>query len=232
MATFAPSPTMPASNLTTTEAETALETDLALPGIKRGIAIGVACSVSVVVIAILAFFAIRRRNRVLSRRAQLHTTKAETMDSEAGLQEKAWWAATPASSPSLPPPPPVEADAQIIYELDAGQIPELHGDTAAQEVDGNDNHHDMSKDAEDLYAQKLEQWRAWSIAIEPNPSSPTIEPVHSCLPLLMVSPPEASPGEVSPLLRSSWDYSSQDASPISPPPSAHFPSVHREHANT
>ena len=235
MVTFAPSPTMRPSNLTTTtEAETALETDLALPGIKRGIAIGVACSVSVVVIAILAFFAIRRRNRVLARRAQPHTTKAEIMDAEAGPQEKAWWAATPASSPSLPPPPPppVEVDAQIIYELDAGQIPELHGDTAVQEVDGNDNHHDKSKEAEELYAQKLEQWRTWSMALEPEPSGPTLEAVYSRLPLLTVSPPEASSGEVSPLLRSSWCYSSQDASPISPPPNAHFPLGHRENTNT
>ncbi|KAG9186196.1 hypothetical protein G6011_02752 [Alternaria panax] len=236
MATFAPSPTMPALNLTTTEADTALETDLALPGIKRGIAIGVACSVSVVVIAILAFFAIRRRNRVLARRAKIHIAKAETMDAEAGPQEKAWWAATPTSSPSLPPPPPVEADAQIIYELDAEQIPELHGDTAAQEVDGNDHHHhhhhhhEMSKEAEDIYAQKLEQWRAWSIVLEPELPGPTIEHVYPRLPLLMVSPPETSPGEVSPLLRSSWGFS-QEASPISPPPNAHCSSGHGENAN-
>jgi hypothetical protein len=156
------------------------------------------------------------------------------MDAEAGPQEKAWWVATPASSPSLPPPPPppVEVDAQIIYELDAGQIPELHGDTAAQEVDGNDNHHDKSKEAEELYAQKLEQWRTWSMALEPEPSGPTLEAVYSRLPLLTVSPPEASSGEVSPLLRSSWCYSSQDASPISPPPNAHFPLGHRENTNT
>jgi hypothetical protein len=154
------------------------------------------------------------------------------VDAEAGPQEKAWWAAEPAPTPPLPPPSPVEVDAQIIYELDAGQIPELHGDTAAQEVDGNDTYHDPSKAAEDLYAQKLEQWRAWSIALDPKLSSPTVEPVYSRLPLLMVSPPEASPGEVSPLLRSSWDYSSQDASPISPPPNAHFPSGNRGNTDT
>jgi hypothetical protein len=222
---------MPALNLTTTEAETALETDLALPGIKRGIAIGVACSVSVVVIAILAFFAIRRRNRVLARRARLQTTTTEPVNDEAGPQEKAWWAATPASSPSLPPPPPpVEADVRTIYELDAGQIPELHGDTAAHEVEGNSNHA-VSEEAEDLYAQKLQQWRSWNIAPEPNAASNTVEPVHSCLPLLMVSPPEGSPGEISPLLRSSWDYPSQDASPVSPPPNVHFPSSHHGHTN-
>jgi hypothetical protein len=223
---------MPALNLTTTEAETALATDLALPGIKRGIAIGVACSVSVVVIAILAFFAIRRRNRVLARRVRLQTTTTEPVNDEAGPQEKAWWAATPASSPSLPPPPPppVEADVRTIYELDAGQIPELHGDTAAHEVEGNSNHA-VSEEAEDLYAQKLQQWRTWNIAPEPNAASNTVEPVHSRLPLLMVSPPEGSPGEISPLLRSSWDYPSQDASPVSPPPNVHFPSSHHGHTN-
>jgi hypothetical protein len=226
MATLAPSPTMKPFNMTTTEEENALETDLALPGIKRGIAIGVACSVSVVVIAILAFFAIRRRNRVLARRAQHQTTKAESMDAEAGQQNKAWWS-TPASSPPLPPPPPpVEADVQHIYELDAGQIPELHGDAAAHEVDGYNNHHATSEEAEDLYVRKLEQWRAWSMALEPNTTSQTVEPVHPPVPLLMVSPPEASPGHVSPLLRPS-----NDTSPISPPPNVHFPTGHREYTS-
>ncbi|KAH6865106.1 hypothetical protein BKA58DRAFT_462694 [Alternaria rosae] len=229
MATPTPFPTSKHFNLTTTQEENAIETDLALPGIKRGIAIGVACSVSVVVIAILAFFAIRRRNRVLARRAQLQTTKRESMDAEAGPQEKAWYS-TPASSPPLPTPPPVEADVRTIYELDAGQIPELHGDTAVQEVEGNGNIHATSE-AEELYVRKLEQWRTWSIALEPDTTSHTIEAAHAPIPLLMVSPPEASPGGVSPLQRLSRDYPAHDGSPVSPPPNVHFPSVHREYTN-
>ena len=231
MATPTPSPTSKHFNLTTTQEENAIETDLALPGIKRGIAIGVACSVSIVVIAILAFFAIRRRNRVLARRAQLQTTKRKSMDAEAGPQEKAWYS-TPASSPPLPTPPPllVEADARIIYELDAGQIPELHGDTAAQEVEGNGNIYATSE-AEELYVRKLEQWRTWSMALEPDTRTRTTEPVRAPVPLLMVSPPEASPGGVSPLQRLSRDSTPQDGSPVSPPPNVHFPSGHREYTN-
>ena len=152
-----------------TEEKTALQTDLALPGIKRGIAIGVACSVSVVLIAILAFFAIRRRNRILARRAQSMTGKPEHLDVETGSQEKTWWAATPPSPP--PPPSPVEADTQIIYELDANPIPELSGITSAQEIEGNDIGRGEADEADQIFAQKLKQWRTWSIALESKDSS-------------------------------------------------------------
>ena len=55
---------------TTTEASStpevvtqAPEEDSALPGMKRGIAIGVACSVGIIMIALVAFFAYRRRKK-------------------------------------------------------------------------------------------------------------------------------------------------------------------------
>jgi hypothetical protein len=196
------------------------ETESSLPGIKRGIAIGVACSVSVILIAILAFFAIKRRNRTLKRSRQAQIMIAENVEAEAWPQEKAWWTATP-PSPPIPPPPPVEADARTIYELDADQIPELPNHTIVQHTARAKNEEVVYDNEDDVYAQKLKQWKAWSVAIEPEPT--IARPASWQLPILTISPPEPSPRDVSPLLNSRWSF---DASPVvvSPPPNAHFPS--------
>ncbi|RAR15377.1 AAA-domain-containing protein [Stemphylium lycopersici] len=219
------SPTASPTGASSTEAEEPLETESPLPGIKRGIAIGVACSVSVILIAILAIFAIRRRNRALARGAKQKNLQTEDTGAEFGSQEKTWWMNTPPSPPppAILPPPPVEADAHTIYELDAGHMPELHGETCPQEVEGSGESHSTSQEADEQYAQKLKQWREWEIASDADPS-PTVRPTHWDLPLLTVSPPETSRGDVSPLLRSSWGPTSNGPSPISPPQNAHFQS--------
>ncbi|EDU41584.1 hypothetical protein PtrSN002B_001464 [Pyrenophora tritici-repentis] len=214
--------TLPPSIPSTTEEDNAIQTELALPGIKRGIAIGVACSVSIVLIAILAFLAIRRRNRVLARRAQSNSEEPGNLDIEPAYHEKARWSATTPSPP--PPPPPVEADAHTIYELDANPIPELPGNSSAQEVEGKNIGPGEANEADEIYEQKLKQWRTWSIALESNDSSTTTDAAHRRLPLLTVSSPETTLGDVSPMLRSSWDLSPQYASPISPPQNVLFPS--------
>jgi hypothetical protein len=218
--TSKPTSTVPSStSLSTTEIPQ--EPESPLPGIKRGIAIGVACSVSLILILILAFFAIRRRNRILSHVRQAETTAANKLEVEAWPQEKAWWTATP------PSPPPVEADARTIYELDATQITELPSNTNAQVTERIRGGNNISENENDLYAQKLEQWKAWSIALEPDPTRATSKDSHCRLPLLTVSPPEAARGDVSPLLNSPCDVPSRSASPVSvlsPPPSTHFPS--------
>ncbi|EMD66614.1 hypothetical protein GGP41_008025 [Bipolaris sorokiniana] len=207
-------------------AEKLEEAESALPGIKRGIAIGIACSVSVVLIAILAFLAIRRRNRILAQRLQQQTQEAGGVEAQ---QEKTWWPhAPPLVLPvaTLPPPPPVEADAHIIHELDAGQTPELHGDTRPQEVDGAGKPQNAPEEAEELYVQRLKQWKDWNTVSEADPAQPNNEVTRWSVPLLMVSPPGTTRGDVSPLLRSSWDLSSRGASPISPPATTHFPAGH------
>jgi hypothetical protein len=223
------SPTLQSTQLLSPRAEELLETESALPGIKRGIAIGVACSVSVVLIALLAFLAIKRRNRVLARRLQHQTLEARDTHAQSRLQEKTWWPNAPSSVlpvATLPPQPPVEADAHTIYELDAGQTPELHGDTSPQEVDGSGRSQSISEDAEVLYVQKLKQWKEWNTVSEADPARPNDEVTRWSVPLLMVSPPVTARGDVSPLPRSSWDLSSTGVSPISPPANAHFPLAH------
>ncbi|EUC51266.1 hypothetical protein COCMIDRAFT_21254 [Bipolaris oryzae ATCC 44560] len=216
------------TQLLSIRAEKLEETESALPGIKRGIAIGAACSVSVVLIAILAFLAIRRRNRILAQRLQHQTPEARGV--EAQPQEKTWWPHAP--PPVLPvatlppPPPPVEVDAHIIHELDAGQTPELHGETRPQEVDGIGKPQNAPEEAEELYVQRLKQWKDWNTVSEADPAQPNNEVTRWSVPLLMVSPPGTTRGDVSPLLRSSWDLSSRGASPISPPATAHFPPGH------
>lgn len=219
-------PNLQSTPLLSTRAENLFEKETSLPGIKRGIAIGVACSVSIVLIAILAFLAIRRRNRVLARKLQHQAPKSGDADAQPVQQEKAWWPTVPSSAPpvaALPPQTPVEADAHTIYELDAGQTPELHGDTSPQEVDGVGGNQNRPEEAEALYVQKLEQWKEWNTVSETDPARPNAEVTRWSLPLLMVSPPLTARGDVSPLLRSSWDMSSLGASPISPPANAHFP---------
>ncbi|EOA84887.1 hypothetical protein ACJQWK_06977 [Exserohilum turcicum] len=169
-----PSPIFQSTHSFSTEAKRSLETESTLPGIKRGIAIGVACSVSVVLIAILAFCAIKRRNRVLAgEQQQPSTPKAEDVEAQPEAQEKTWWTkARPPSPPpaiALPPQPPVEVDAHIIYELDAGYTPELHGDTCPQEVEACDENHGAPEVAEDPHWQKPKQWPGENIASKPDP---------------------------------------------------------------
>ncbi|KAF1836364.1 hypothetical protein BDW02DRAFT_241315 [Decorospora gaudefroyi] len=213
------SPTTAPSNPSPTT-EMPRDTDPALPGIKRGIAIGVASSLCLIFIALLAFFAIRRRKRMSSRN-KIPKTSVDDVEAEAWSQEKAWWTATPPSAP------PVEADTRTIYELDATQIPEMPSCTDAQAKERFVDEEALSKDEFDLYAQKSNQWQAWSIAIEPNSTNHTFQYSPSRLPLLTISPPGAAPGEISPLLHSPWHGSSRSTSPVhvvSPLPSAHVPS--------
>ena len=186
---------------------------------KRGVAIGVASCVAILLIALLAFFAIRRRNRILQCPQKSDVNVVELSGIGVWPQEKPLRIATP-------PPPPVEADARTIYEMDASQIPELPSETDAQEIKKNSqsDRNSWCLDDDATHTQKRQQWHAWSMA--PNtPNEPHNQPdANQRLPLLTISAPEVSPGEVSPLLVSPWDTSSSCASPVSALPDAHLPS--------
>ncbi|KAH7378283.1 hypothetical protein BKA66DRAFT_513315 [Pyrenochaeta sp. MPI-SDFR-AT-0127] len=207
------------------------ESQTGLPGMKRGIAIGVACSVAVILIALLAFFAYRRRNRIFKKHQTSEEKVVEAPNNEVWPQEKA----LQKDPPPPPSPPPVEAEARTIYEMDANQIPELptNNYTDVQEVEcmkQSDRTFSFERDGEDAYTKKVQPWKTSSVAYDHKQEPTNREDDYRRLPLLTISPPEGCSGNVSPLLISPWDASSRTTSPaVSPLPDAHFPSNRYEH---
>jgi heme/copper-type cytochrome/quinol oxidase subunit 2 len=194
------------------------EEDSTLPGIKRGIAIGVAFSVSIVLIAILAYFVIRRRRR--SRKQKAKTNPEEDLEKEVVLPEKATWIVPP-------PPPPVEADARAVYELDATEIVELPSEMSpdVQAAQRLNNGNLMTEEERDLYAQKMRQQERWSFTYESDVISPSSENTRGRSPPPMVSPSQDGFIHVSPSPNPSRNVVSRSASPgkaLPQLPEAHF----------
>lgn len=218
-----PTPSQASASPSTTISSTMpQESQTGLPGMKRGIAIGVACCVAVLLIILLAFFAVRRRKRTRRNPRKSEANIVELLGTEVWPQEKAMQF----TAPRPPSPPPVEADARIIYEMDADQIPELPNDTHAEETKKRKTSTRQSwcLDDDAAYTQKSQQRDTLSTT----PNSPD-EPDHRRditprLPLLTISAPGVSLGDVSPLLGSPWNASSRSASPVSALPDAHLPS--------
>jgi heme/copper-type cytochrome/quinol oxidase subunit 2 len=182
------------------------EEDSSLPGIKRGIAIGVAFSVSIVLIAILTYFVIRRRRKTRKQKAK--TTSEEDLEKEVVLPEKATWIVPP------PPPPLVEADARAVYELDATEIAELpsdmNPDAQTQRLSSGNL---MSEEERDLYAQKMRQQERWSFTYESDVISPSSENARGRSSPPMVSPSHDGFIQVSPSPNPSRNVTSRSASP-------------------
>ncbi|KAF2445973.1 hypothetical protein P171DRAFT_513540 [Karstenula rhodostoma CBS 690.94] len=161
-----------------------------LPGLKRGIAVGVASSVCLILIALLAFFVLRRRRK--QRKTQ------HRQDHSPDIKELPAWAEG-TRTPTLPeknwihiPPPPIEADTQAIYELDASLVPELPTKIhvpGAQELDAEN----ASESAIDVKRTSLTTRES----VERYGAS---EPRHSHVPILRISPPEMSPLSTTSLL--------------------------------
>ncbi|KAJ4303254.1 hypothetical protein N0V90_002147 [Kalmusia sp. IMI 367209] len=153
----------------------------ALPGLKRGIAVGVAASMQ---------------------RSFLPGPKKKS----ASLPPEKQW---------IPiPPSPVEADTRPIYELDAGQVPELPTKIhvpGAQELDAestNDGFNDIKRR---------------SLAMQDSVERSDVgEPRYREVPTLRISPPELSPLSstsllgVSPLAVSPLEEAYLPQSPRSP----------------
>lgn len=99
-----------------------------LPGMKRGIAIGVACSVFIIMVAVLAFFAYRRRKQQATKTKHTKLSPDEPVEMDAGAswppqhQEKNHYLYTA----------PIEAPARVVHELDGSEIPELPGSFEGQ----------------------------------------------------------------------------------------------------
>lgn len=160
-----------------------------LPGLKRGIAVGVASSVCLILIALLAFFALRRRKQ---RKAQQQ--RARSPD----IKELPAWAERP-RSPAPPeknwipiPPSPIEADTHTIYELDASPVPEL---PTKIHVPGA---HEL--DAKNVSGTPVDIKRTSLAARESTERYGASEPRYSDVPTLRIFPPEVSPLSTTSLL--------------------------------
>lgn len=154
-----------------------------LPGLKRGIAVGVASSVCLILIALLSFFALRRRKQRKAQRQRGLTPDIKELP--------AWAQAAP--TPALPeknwipiPPSPIEADTQVLYELEASPppVPELPTKIhvpGPQELDAEY----AGEDAHDLKRTSL----GTRESVESYGAS---APRYSDVPTLCISPPEMS----------------------------------------
>lgn len=218
-----PTPSQTSASPSTTLSSTMpQESQTGLPGMKRGIAIGVACCVAVLLIALLAFFAVRRRKRTTRSPRKSEGNIVELAGVEVWPQEKTMHLTTPRP----PSPPPVEADARMIYELDADQIPELPNRTDTGETNKNKTYARQSwcLDDDAAYTQKSQQRDTRSSVLSSLDEPDHRQGITPQLPLLTISAPGGSLGDVSPLLGSPWNASSRSASPVSALPDAHLPS--------
>jgi hypothetical protein len=193
----------------------ASEEDSGLPGMKRGIAIGVACSVTILLVALLSYIAIRRRRR-LAAAAAAEAAKIQTVAEVEG--DGGFWPAAPekprhteAQQMGVHRGPPVEADAQTIHELDAQQIPELPGNYASHELEAGRK----KTQGEDLdeYAQTQRQWEMWKYTPEEHHEQPYhkhSDSKHTLPELTVSSPSPQTPyGLVSPLGHPASNLASQ-----------------------
>ncbi|KAF1963733.1 hypothetical protein CC80DRAFT_541648 [Byssothecium circinans] len=149
-----------------------------LPGMKRGIAIGVAASITIILIAVLAHFVYRRRKNLKTKTLQAQLDQSnntpntpswpkEKYDTGAGGD---YWRTLPA-----PPAPPVEADAMTIHEMDGtGRVPELPTKLHVQELPGDvgGEEHRQRKTAT---GTGLSDWAKWTAALN-TPSLTTPQP--------------------------------------------------------
>lgn len=193
-----PTETSPPAVVATAPAE-----DSALPGMKRGIAIGVACSVGIIMLALLAFFAYRRRKQREAKHTKVSSEEPVEMDAGSWPQEKTRHVRAI----------PIEADAQTIHELDGSEVPELPGHYEGQELNANKKTPRASYgDENDEYSQKLKQWNNWSIAPEADHPQPAQEPPRYSNPTLAVSYSTPQQTNISPLGGTMLDAPSQNAS--------------------
>lgn len=196
--------------------------DSALPGMKRGIAIGVACSVGIILIALVAFFAYRRRKRQAAKTQHTKLSPEEPVEMEAG---GAFW---PKEKARHVQATPIEADAYTIHELDGSEVPELPGHYEGQEL-ANKKTPRASYHAgdEDAFGVNAEQWHNWNGALHTDHLQPAQQHMRDSNPYLEVTPTRQATS-VSPVAETMFYPPAQNASfsisPIVPSPleSAHF----------
>jgi len=186
-----------------------------LPGMKRGIAIGVASSVCLILISLVALLVVRRRRQARKRARQ----QTEDASLPWPPEKNSIYMPHPANDgrvvslqppasplPEEPPQPPVEADTRTIYELDAGIVLELPTKVhtpKAQEL------HAFEKDNEAKECEALESDSERRRRYRDVPSLHITPPD-------MVSAPNMSPSGVSPMAVSPLEDAYLAQSPRSP----------------
>ncbi|KAJ4992285.1 hypothetical protein SVAN01_02304 [Stagonosporopsis vannaccii] len=202
---------------------TAPPEDSALPGMKRGIAIGVACSVGIIMIALVAFFAYRRRKQNAAKAKHTKLSPEEPVEMDAGAsfwpQEKARHVQTK----------PIEAESRTIHELDGSEIPELPGHYEGRELASKKTPRTSyyAGDEDVFGANVKQQWTEWDTALDNDQPQPAQNPARNTSPYLEVSPTRQATS-VSPVAETMFYPPPQPASfsvsPIAPSPleSAHF----------
>ena len=148
----------------------ATDEESGLPGMKRGIAIGVACSVTILLVALLTYIAVRRRKRLAAKKAAADAAKSQPVAEVEG--DGGFWPAAASEKPRYTEAQhmgvhrgsPIEADAHTIHELDAQQIPELPGTYASHELEAGGKK--TQGEGLDEYAQTQRQWEMWKYAPE------------------------------------------------------------------
>lgn len=205
LTTMAPYPdSTPAGTPTPEVVSEAPAEDSALPGMKRGIAIGVACSVGIIMVALLAFFAYRRRKQQAAKHTKLSLEEPVEMDAGG------FW---PQEKKRHVQAVPIEADAQTIHELDGSAVPELPGHYEGQELNANKKTSRASYgDDDDAYGHNLQQWNDWSAALNASHHRQVEEPLQRSNPYLELSPSRPRPIDVSPAGASMLDAPAQNAS--------------------
>lgn len=188
---------------------------------KRGIAIGVACSVGIIMIGLVAFFAYRRRKQqdTKAKHTRLRPEEPVEMDTNG-----AFW---PQEKAQHVQKPPIEADAYVVHELDGSSVPELPGHYEGQEL-ANKKTPRTSYYAgdEDAFGAQMKQWNNWDTAMN-TPSQPIQDTTHTSSPYQEL-PPVRQTSSILATPESMFYPPSQNASfsvsPIAPSPleTAHF----------
>lgn len=202
---------------------TAPAEDSALPGMKRGIAIGVACSVGIIMIALVAFLAYRRRKQQATKVKHTRLSAEEPVEMDTTTapwpQEKTRHAYVQKS--------PVEADARVVYELDGGYVPELPGHYEGQELPNRKTPRTSYYTGdEDAFGAQAKQWSEWNAALNTN-SEPVLQGARPNNPYQELSPTRQTttlPATAETISYTPSQFASFSVSPVAPSPleTAHF----------
>ncbi|KAH7081370.1 hypothetical protein BKA63DRAFT_207141 [Paraphoma chrysanthemicola] len=184
---MAPTSTLLLTQSTTTSTSAAIP-HTALPGIKRGIAIGSACSITILLITILAFFAFRHRRRT----PKTDRLSQKNLIESCEVQQMCWRF----DRTSKIEPEPAKTAARTIHELDASDA--SHDAGLVHEVMQGERRLSWEHDDDRIYMPEMAQ----------SPPNSTLSARRTAgyqdrretLPAVFVTPPEESHGHVSPMI--------------------------------